>query len=455
MNLKIESVSGLFYDADESKCQQYLSELLTKNSPFLPKPAALFVPHAGYVYSASIAAKAYAQIQRKSYRRVFILADNHAENFTQRGLGISPYKFFKIGSHTVPVDEDFLNNLQDAYPQWVHLNGAAFDTHVIEVQLPFLLAILKEHFSIVPLVLNGLSKKEIRCLAEFLLSNLSAEDLLVVSSDLSHYLPAENALVKDAETIRDILRGESIPAKENHLCGPESLACLQYIAKVKNWPCYFLGRGNSGDVNHQDGRVVGYGALAWTQTPVDWAPKLLHTLRRFALLNIQATLLGEKLPSLEVLREHIPQSQIHQSVFITLNFRGNLRGCIGSIDQLDEDIAQQLQTRALDAAFHDPRFPPLTIEEATEIDVHLSVLSFSKRVLVPPKSFAEYLAPLAGKVGVVLEIGNRRSTFLPEVWEELPHPIDFLNHLAEKQGNPPDAWKSSIARLYTYTTDSI
>jgi hypothetical protein len=129
-----------------------------------------------------------------------------------------------------------------------------------------------------------------------------------------------------------------------------------------------------------------------------------------------------------------------------------LRGCIGSLlahRPLGEDVAANAQS----AAFHDPRFPPLTRDELGEIDIEVSVLS-TPEPLFPPDEAALKIQLRPGVDGLILEYGPHRSTFLPQVWEQLPDPGQFLAHLKQKGGLPADFWHKDV-RVSRYTVQSF
>jgi AmmeMemoRadiSam system protein A len=135
------------------------------------------------------------------------------------------------------------------------------------------------------------------------------------------------------------------------------------------------------------------------------------------------------------------------ATFVTLRRGESLRGCVGSIEArrpLGEDVRQN----ALAAAFHDPRFPPIEPREWAGITVEVSLLSPPEPL--PAVSEAEALRLLRpGIDGVVFEVDGRRSTFLPQVWEQLPDPRDFLDHLRRKAGLPDGFWAPEV-RLSRY-----
>ena len=140
---------------------------------------------------------------------------------------------------------------------------------------------------------------------------------------------------------------------------------------------------------------------------------------------------------------------LHQpgATFVTLTQAGELRGCIGSLEAhrlLDADVRENARA----AAFRDPRFPPLAAEELARTRVEVSLLTPAR-----PLSFTDEDDAVAqlrpGLDGVILEYGGRRGTFLPQVWESLPEPRQFMAHLKNKAGLPSDFWASGV-RLYRY-----
>jgi len=138
------------------------------------------------------------------------------------------------------------------------------------------------------------------------------------------------------------------------------------------------------------------------------------------------------------------------ATFVTLTQGGQLRGCIGTLEA-HRPLAEDLEHNARAAAFDDPRFPPLDETELARTRVEVSILSDPE-----PMAFrdeADALAQLRpGVDGVILEAGWHRATFLPQVWEQLPSPREFMAHLKRKAGLAPDYWSDDI-RLSRYTVE--
>jgi len=136
------------------------------------------------------------------------------------------------------------------------------------------------------------------------------------------------------------------------------------------------------------------------------------------------------------------------ATFVTLTQQQRLRGCIGSLEA-HRPLHEDVRANAVAAGFRDPRFPPLTAEEFDHTKVEVSLLSPQETIAFTDE--ADALASLRpGIDGVVLEHGHHRSTFLPQVWEQLPKPAEFLAHLKTKAGLPAAFWDSDI-RLSRYT----
>ena len=144
-----------------------------------------------------------------------------------------------------------------------------------------------------------------------------------------------------------------------------------------------------------------------------------------------------------------PGLQKKQGVFVTLNKHEALRGCIGSLIG-QESIADGVRRHALNAAFHDNRFPPVTAEEVPELHIDISILSEPRPLAYHDgQDLLKKLRPHID--GVILRApGGVGATFLPQVWEQLPEPQLFLSHLCLKAGLPQTAWKSGQLEVDTY-----
>ncbi len=175
-------------------------------------------------------------------------------------------------------------------------------------------------------------------------------------------------------------------------------------------------------------------------------------LLRVAREAIRSRLEGRPEPRLD--RTAIPPTLWKPGAsFVTLTIGGRLRGCIGSL-QAYRPLVEDVQQNAIAAAFHDPRFPPLTWAEFGRIEIEISILSEPQPLAFEgPEELLRKLRP--GVDGVVLHYRGRRATFLPQVWEQLPDPRDFLGNLAYKAGLPPDAWRWPGVQIETYQVEKF
>jgi len=134
--------------------------------------------------------------------------------------------------------------------------------------------------------------------------------------------------------------------------------------------------------------------------------------------------------------------------FVTLKIKGQLRGCIGNLTSTDT-VLDGVKRNAINAALHDPRFSPLSKDELAQTEIEVSILSEPQPLAY--RDGQDLIEKLRAQVdGVIIRKGHASATFLPQVWEQLPRPEDFLTHLCKKAGLPADAWKNSELEVSTY-----
>ncbi len=182
------------------------------------------------------------------------------------------------------------------------------------------------------------------------------------------------------------------------------------------------------------------------------SPQDRQYLLGLARETIARRLEGEEPPRVNLGELSEPLRQPGAS-FVTLTIGGQLRGCIGSI-QAVQPLALDVRQRAEQAAFSDPRFSPLTRAELDQVCIEVSVLTPPQ-----PLEFADagdLLAKLRPHVdGVLIERGGRQATFLPQVWEKLPDPREFMEHLCIKAWLSPDDYRRPGLKVYTYQVVSF
>ena len=255
------AVAGLFYAGDaqtlSADVRRLLDDVPTTSKRAIPK--ALIVPHAGYVYSGSVAAHAYAWLRggrSSAIRRVVLIGPAH--RVYVRGIALSGADLFETPFGRVAVDADAMREL-------AQLRGITFDDaahapeHALEVQLPFLQTVL-EDFTFVPMAVGEASGDAIAAALECVWGG--DETLVVVSSDLSHYHSYHDACATDARTIADIVAGtRDIDGEE--ACGATPINGLIRCARSHRLAAKLLDCRNSGDTAGDRSRVVGYAAFAF------------------------------------------------------------------------------------------------------------------------------------------------------------------------------------------------
>ena len=255
------AVAGLFYPADAEQLRAEVRQYMDQARPLrVASPKALIAPHAGYVYSGPVAANAYAQLREiaEQINRVVLLAPAHRMAFS--GLARSGARVFRTPLGDIEVDQAGMQSV-DELPQ-VHLLDAAFEQeHSIEVQLPFLQETL-HHFRIVPLLVGDATALEVEQVLQHLWGG--KETLVVVSSDLSHYLDYEQARERDQEATRAIEDLEPERLSYQHACGRTPVSGLLLAARQHHLKATTLDLRNSGDTAGPRNQVVGYGAYAFS-----------------------------------------------------------------------------------------------------------------------------------------------------------------------------------------------
>lgn len=251
------AVAGLFYSDDPRVLQAEVQELLRAVPAATgPAPKAIIAPHAGYIYSGPIAASVYARLGplRDHVKRVVLLGPAHRVGF--EGIARPSANYFESPLGRVTVDTAALDSLADL-SQVVTYDVAHAKEHSLEVHLPFLQTVFGD-FRLVPLVVGQATPATVGVVVERLWGG--PETLIVVSSDLSHYLPYAVARQIDQTTSRAIeeLRYEDIDY--DAACGRIPVSGLLYEARRRGLTCRNIDLRNSGDTAGDRDRVVGYGA---------------------------------------------------------------------------------------------------------------------------------------------------------------------------------------------------
>ena len=257
-SLRPAAVAGMFYPALESELQDMLDKLLKNAAQKSPVPKAIIVPHAGYIYSGQTAADVYARLNagKQTITRVVLLGPAHRVGFY--GIAAPTSDYFSTPLGDIPLDQELLTKAL-SIEGVMELDEAHAQEHSLEVHLPFLQTVLDD-FTLAPFVVGDAPAELPAQLLETLWGG--DETLIVISSDLSHFLDYSSACEKDATTAAHIesYQGEKIGPHD--ACGYGPIRGLLKVAKQKNLEIERVSQCNSGDTAGDKSRVVGYVSYA-------------------------------------------------------------------------------------------------------------------------------------------------------------------------------------------------
>jgi AmmeMemoRadiSam system protein B/AmmeMemoRadiSam system protein A len=479
------SVAGLFYPADAQELATALDGYLEKAQPKCEgRVRALICPHAGYEFSGPVAAFGYKLLRGREFKTVLLLAPSHYADFegvalpdedafrTPLGLvRVSPLVAalaktppFAVNPPALVEEPGWSRQLPLRLPPDAKQTPHTWE-HSEEVQIPFLQRVLKG-FTLVPMVLGRVDQAAV---AKGLLPLIDDQTLVVASSDLSHYHPYDAARRLDESCAEAVLALDPERMARQEACGKGPILALLHIAKAKGWRPVLLDARNSGDTSGDKRRVVGYMAVAFVdpaagakaeppaaapaeRPEAQYTPEDRRFLLQLARQTIQTRLKREARPAPD--EQKLPKKLLEErGCFVTLTKGGDLRGCIGHI-VAQEALYKAVIDNTLNAAFRDSRFDPVELAEEPDLEIEISVLTPPAPLAFDsPEDLLQKLQP--HRDGVVLTIGGRSATFLPQVWEQIPEKEDFLGHLARKAGCAANAWRGKGVTVQIYHVEAF
>jgi AmmeMemoRadiSam system protein B len=258
MSMRAAAVAGYFYDADPGRLKNDVVHLLdAQEADFKALPEALIVPHAGYIYSGSTAACAYKclLLDPDQVNRVLLIGPAH--RVYVEGMAIPSVDSFATPLGDIPLDRSALEEINSLAAVSV-LDEAHREEHSLEVQLPFLQTVLND-FTLIPVVVGGAAPVAVAAVVDALAT--APGTLVVISSDLSHFLAYDEATRIDAETCTSILH-KSSRLRGEQACGAAAINGLMASRWCQDLQVSLLRACNSGDTTGQRDRVVGYASFA-------------------------------------------------------------------------------------------------------------------------------------------------------------------------------------------------
>ncbi len=460
------AVSGMFYpDRPEILLRDIKNYLANVRKEAIDgEIIGLVSPHAGYMYSGQVAAYAYQLIVGKDFDTVVIVAPSHRVDF--KGASIYDRGGYRTPLGTVPVDAALSKRMMAIWTGLHYLPEAHRTEHSLEVQVPFLQAILKS-FHLIPIVMEPYWNLETcRKLAQAIAQTIQGKKaLLIASTDLSHFHSYEKAVRMDQIVLDHLERFDADGLARDLLggrceaCGGGPVMTVMLAAKMlgANRSKVLIYR-NSGDVTGDRSRVVGYAAAVFFKTAggkekmerekkvgVDLGlneeeKRILHQIAKTV---IEHKAKGKPLPAFQV---DSPTLKENRGAFVSLHKKGQLRGCIGYIEGRGP-LYRTVEEMAEAAAFRDPRFPPVTEKELSDLDIEISVLT-------PLKRITNVNEIEVGKHGIYIKKGWNSGLLLPQVateygWDRKT----FLEHTCQKAGLPSNAWKEKDTEIYIFSAD--
>jgi AmmeMemoRadiSam system protein B/AmmeMemoRadiSam system protein A len=467
------AVAGKFYPESASILRLAIEKFMQDALPAQAKePLAIIVPHAGYIYSGQICADGYNQAANLPWEVVVILGTNHT-TAGLRKIALYPGDGFRTPLGVAPVDVRIVSALLAASPDCVADAAPHVREHSVEVQVPFI-QFLFPKATIVPAIAGEADPALFTRFGAALARVLKGRRALIVaSSDLSHYPSAADAEAVDRHTLAAIpsldpaalhaaiqaQMARRIRGLDTSACGEAPIMAAMAAAKAMGATGgKVVSYANSGDLPiGERERVVGYGAVvlgsgltpAKEEAPsASAAGKPLTPEDKKALLALVRETISRYLTTqmVPLPRGFSPAAMEERGVFVTLKKHGNLRGCIGRMTP-DRPLATLVGMMALQAAFEDPRFRPVTPEEVPKLEIEISVLTPMAQVSGPGEIEV-------GRDGVLFQKGRSSAVFLPQVAPEQGWGRDeMLCNLCQKAGLQADAWKEGGACFSTFQAE--
>ena len=452
------AVAGMFYERDATDLRLRVDGLLVDaiTEPHFQNIGALIVPHAGYVYSGSVAAAGYAQLPGDGqWDRIFIIGSSHHAFFD--GASVDEADVYTTPLGQVPVDTQTVEALRQASPLISFHAKAHEQEHTIEVQLPFLQQQLQKPFVIVPIIMGTQNAETCAQIAQVLAPWFTPQNLFIISTDFSHYPSYNDAVSVDRLTAQAIVKNNPsallnqlklndathVHGLETSLCGWTSVLTLLNITSGLPVDYHLVKYLNSGDLPMSDpSRVVGYHAIAvcyqHNEEALSFTTDEKQQLVQRARAAFQAAVTHSSMPE----RPQMPAFDVKAGAFVTLYKKGDLRGCIGQFPG-SKPLWKVIDEAAHSAALSDHRFLPVEADEIPDISVELSIIT-------PLRKIQSEREIVMGKHGIYIRKGERSGTFLPQVAEHTGWSLDeFLGHCArDKAGIGWNGWRD--ADLFVY-----
>ena len=478
--------AGSWYEGNASKLkleiEKYIAQaktspeaesnkkLHTSSEPVTDDVLAIVSPHAGFMFSGQTAAYAYKTAQQRKIKRIFLLGPSHHVGF--RGAALPAAVVFVTPLGDLEVDKDVISELK-TYPLFSVQPDVHAVEHSLELQLPFIKYCFGD-VKIVPVVIGQLADAtEARLIGQVLKNFMHTDDLIIVSSDFTHYGPRYGYIpfgyTDETFELVSKMDGEAF----NHLAKIDLDGFAEFLARTNDticgmFPCQVLlsmlpGNAHGSLLKYATSRdtaledsensvsylSIVFSGAKWSKPAgtsdaelAELTDEEKQLLLKLARETVEIFVKEKRKPGLDELNISLtPTLKECFGVFVTLNKKSaaeaehkELRGCIGSIYPT-QALYKGVQENAISACSKDYRFPPVDASELKDIEIDINVLT-------PPKRVASYNDIVVGRDGVILTKGGAQSVFLPQVATEWGWTLqEMLSQLSLKAGLLRDDWR--------------
>jgi len=418
-------VAGYFYPASASELRTTIAKYVDKNAP-KEEVVGLLVPHAGYQYSGPVTG---ATISRVKFKDTFIImGPSHS------GLGkpfsVMPEGTWKTPLGNVEVDAELARKIIAVSKYLEEDYRAHQEEHAVEVQIPFL-QYFKPDVRIVPIILahaEAAAYKEIGKDIARAIKELKREAVILASGDMTHYETHASASEKDKKAVEAMLELNEDELTQRYqrlsisMCAYGPVVCL--ISAVKELGAKgaeLVKYQTSGDTTGDFNAVVGYAGVIFKKAA-------MNPIAALAKETVETYIReGKRPPSPKGLT---PEMKQKAGVFVSIHKRGALRGCIGTFEPQQENVAEEIITNAISSATRDPRFSPIAPEELKDLDYSVDVLTSPE-----PVDDESQLDPK--RYGAIVEAGWRKGLLLPDL-EGVDTVGEQIDICRQKGGIGPD-----------------
>ncbi len=412
--------AGRYYPGSASQLREMI-EMFVDESAEKEEVIGLLMPHAGYPYSGSVAGAAISRVEFKD--TFIIIGPSHT------GMG-KPFSIMTGGVWQTPlgeveIDSELAGKIVEVSKYVQEDERAHQHEHAVEVQIPFL-QYFRSDIKIVPIVLAyapATAYKEIGRDIARAIKELNRGVVIIASGDMTHYEPQASAEEKDSQAIEAMLNLDEDELTHRYeeldisMCAHGPAVCLISAAKeLGATGAELVKYQTSGDTTGDYDAVVGYAGIIFRAAG-------MHPLAALAKETVETYVREGKAPSPPA--DLTPEMKERAGVFVSIHKLGALRGCIGTFEPQQANVAGEVITNAISSATRDPRFSPIAPEELKDLD-------YSVDVLTEPEPVADESQLDPKKYGVIVEAGWRRGLLLPDL--EGVDSVDYQIDICRQKG---------------------